>query len=94
MGSLKARVSQMITNRLGLDDLVSSRVEKRLAVQRREQEKHQKREEGRSQKYFDQLKTLASDQDKRLRKIERRLATSTENLKELTKLHKSSPKVY
>ena len=94
MGSLKARVSQMITNRLGLDDLVSSRVEKRLAVQRREQEKYQKREEGRSQKYFDQLKTLASDQDKRLRKIERRLATSTENLKELTKLQKSSAKVF
>tara|TARA_B100001123_G_scaffold450161_1_gene618903 strand:+ start:6924 stop:8114 length:1191 start_codon:yes stop_codon:yes gene_type:complete len=94
MGSLKAKVAQIITNQLGLDDLVASRVEKRLAVQRREQGKYQKKEEVRSQKYFEQLKTLASDQDKRLRQIERRLATSSESLKELAKLQKSSAKFF
>jgi hypothetical protein len=92
MGSLKARVAQMITAGFGLNDLVASRVDKRLAVQRRDQEKYQKREEGRSQKHFEQLKTLVTDQDKRLRQIERRLATSTENLKELAKFQKSSAK--
>ena len=93
MGSLKERVAQMITARLGLVDSVASRMDKQLAVHRHEQEKRQKREEARSQKYFEQMKALASDQDKRLRTLERRLATSSENIKELTKLQKSSSKI-
>ena len=89
MGSLKERVAQMITTRLGLVDSVASRVDKQLAVHRHDQEKRQKREEARSQKYFEQI----SDQDKRLRTLERRLATSSENIKELTKLQNASSKV-
>lgn len=93
MGSFTARVAQMITNRLGLVDAVANRIDKKLVVQSRDQEKRQKRAEVRSQKYFEQLKTLVSDQNKRLRTMERRLATSSENIKELTKLQKASSKV-
>ena len=85
MGSLKARIAQMITNRLGLVDSLASRMDKQLAV-------HRQKEEARSQKYFEQMKALASDQDKRLRTLERRLATSSENIKEFTKLQKVSSK--
>ena len=97
MGSLKARIAQMITNRLGLVDSLASRMDKQLVdslASRMDKQLavHRQKEEARSQKYFEQMKALASDQDKRLRTLERRLATSSENIKELTKLQKVSSK--